>query len=353
MINAGAHAPAYALTGWPVAAGEHSCVREMLAMIKRRVVLAAGLAGIGVAGAFVAVGYRGALQAARRRVADYRSKIVTTRFGDLEYAEAGSGPAVLMIHGSGGGCDQGLLFADPLVRAGYRVIAPSRFGYLRSAFPADPSPENQADAFVALLDHVGIDRIVAIGGSAGALSATAFAIGHPDRCAALVLVVPAAYAPNRPPARPWSPTETAIVETALGSDLIFWSALSVMPDTMIKTILATDPALLDTASPAERRRVQAVLDAILPVSDRAKGLLNDMRQAGDPPQMAIETITAPTLAISLDDDRYLTADAARYVADTVPGARLILYRTGGHVWIGHNEDMFAAIGSFIRETGYK
>jgi dienelactone hydrolase len=48
-----------------------------------------------------------------------------------------------MIHGTGGGFDQGLLFARRLVDAGYRVIAPSRFGYLRSDFPTIRRPRTR------------------------------------------------------------------------------------------------------------------------------------------------------------------------------------------------------------------
>jgi 2-hydroxy-6-oxonona-2,4-dienedioate hydrolase len=55
-------------------------------------------------------------------------------------------------------------------------------------FPRTPSSENQADAFVDLLDQLGIVRVPAIGGSAGALSAMQFAIRHPDRCSALVVI---------------------------------------------------------------------------------------------------------------------------------------------------------------------
>lgn len=110
------------------------------------------------------------------------SELIPTPFGDMEYAVAGEGPSLLMIHGTGGGFDQGLTFADAIIRRGRRIISPSRFGYLRSAFPADPSSENQADAFVRLLDHLKIDRLPVAGGSAGALSAPQFALRHPDRC---------------------------------------------------------------------------------------------------------------------------------------------------------------------------
>ena len=66
---------------------------------------------------------------------------------------------MLMVHGTGGGFDQGLAFAEPLVATGRQVIAPSRFGYLRSAFPDEPTSENQSDAFVEFLDPLGIDRV--------------------------------------------------------------------------------------------------------------------------------------------------------------------------------------------------
>jgi pimeloyl-ACP methyl ester carboxylesterase len=327
-------------------------VAEIGTMLTRRTLfaLAAGGTAAGLAAAWLHRGYSQALDAARARIAGYRATTINSRFGPLQYAEAGTGVPVLMIHGSGGGCDQGLLFAAPLVELGMRVISPSRFGYLGSAFPADPSSENQADAFVDLLDALDVDRIAVIGGSAGALSAIAFAIRHRDRCSALIPVVPATYVPDRPSARPWSPGQQHVVEAALGSDFLFWAAISAMPEMMIGSVLATDPALLAAASADERSRVQAILDAILPVSERAQGLLNDMRLAGDPQPMPLERITAPTLAISVEDDRYLTADAARHIAASVPGARLLLYPTGGHVWIGHNAEMFTAIRGFLKET---
>lgn len=325
--------------------------REGMAMLRRRTLIGLGLSGTALAaGGVVRPYYASALRRARERVAAHPTEFIPTRFGKVQYARVGSGPPVLMIHGSGGGFDQGLLFADPLIEAGYTVIAPSRFGYLGSDYPDDPSPENQADAFAQLLDALGLKRVPVIGGSAGALSALAFAIRHPDRCAALIPIVPAAYAPGRPPARPWSATETWLARSALQSDFLFWCAITLDPDRMTKVLLATDPALLEHADEGERDRVMRILDAILPVSDRAKGLLMDMQQAGDPKPMDLGTISAPTLAISLEDDLYLTADAARHIAASVKGARAIIYPTGGHVWVGRNREMFEAIESFIENS---
>ncbi len=231
-----------------------------------------------------------------------RSLVFASRAGQMEYAIAGEGPPLLMIHGTGGGFDQGLAFARPLSAAGWSVVAPSRFGYLQSGFPADPSIENQADAFVDLLDHLGIERLPVIGGSAGALSALAFAIRHPSRCSALVTIVPATHVPGRPPVRP-DALGAAIMAYGLQSDLLFWLGMTLAEERMIATLLATDPEIVKRAPDAERVRVRNILHEILPVSARSRGLLNDGLQAGDPPPLPIETISVLTLAISAEDDR--------------------------------------------------
>jgi len=285
---------------------------------------------------------------ARSRVAS-NSTFFQSRFGPMEYATEGDGPPCLMIHGTGGGFDQGLAFAAPLVDAGWRVIAPSRFGYLRSAFPEDPSSENQADAFVDLMDDLGIARAPVIGGSAGALSAMQFAIRHPDRCSALVAIVPAAYAPDDPPARPPNALARAIIEHGLRSDFLFWFGLVAAEDAMIGALLATDPALVHAADPKEQARVRSILRDIQPVSLRAEGLLNDGALTGNPKPMELERIVAPTLVASLEDDRFETAAAARHIANSVSGTELVIYPSGGHVWVGRNDDLFVRIDGFLRK----
>lgn len=314
--------------------------------------LGLGLTTLSAAGGLAVLSYRRTLRQARANIERVNSTIVPSRFGSLEYAEMGEGPPFLMIHGTGGGFDQGLYFAKRLAASGYRIIAPSRFGYLRSAMPPDPSPQNQADALVDLLDVLGIDKAAIAGGSAGALSALEFAIRHPWRCAALIPIVPATYAPNRPPARPWSPLQNLIAQNVLQSDFLFWTAITIIPDVIIETLLATDSGLVSAAPPSEQERVLNILHGILPVSDRAEGLLNDARQAGNPPPAMLTKITAPTLAISLEDDRFLTVDAARHIAAQVAGARLIVYRQGGHVWVGHDKEIFDSVTGFLADIGF-
>jgi 2-hydroxy-6-oxonona-2,4-dienedioate hydrolase len=291
-------------------------------------------------------GFHQALAAAEKRTSG-RSATIETAFGTVEYAVAGSGPPLLMVHGTGGGFDQGVRFAAALKTRGHRIIAPSRFGYLRSAFPADPSLDNQADAFAALLDHLGIKQLPVIGGSAGALSATAFALRYPDRCSALVLLVPAANVDGRDPAKMGALQEKA-VRAALGSDFLYWSLMKVTPERMIGTLLATDPALLANVNPAERARAFAILCGMMPIRARAKGMLNDARQAGEPAHLDFARLKVPVLLISAEDDRFGTAATARKIAAMVPNAELYILLDGGHIWLGHDDPVANRIDRFIR-----
>ncbi|MBL0421883.1 alpha/beta hydrolase [Ramlibacter sp. AW1] len=299
-------------------------------------------------GAVVGAAFIRDMREAERRIAG-RSHAVATSSGRLEYAVAGQGPVLLMIHGTGGGFDQGLTFTEAFIRQGHRVIAPSRFGYLRSDFPDDPSSERQADAFAELLDRLGIDQVPVAGGSAGALSAMQFALRHPQRCSALILVVPAANIRGADPVE-MSPLQEFVVRRIAASDLLFWLGLKTRRDEMIRTLLATDPSLVQTAPLEEQQRVDRILRDILPVSMRTRGMLNDAKLAGHPARVDLARIAVPTLVISVEDDRFGTASTARDIAAAVPGARLVIYPSGGHVWVGRDADLWSEVARFVKET---
>ena len=277
------------------------------------------------------------------------SVLLQTRCGAIEYQEAGAGVALLAVHGSGGGHDQGMAFARALATQGIRVIAMSRFGYLRTPMPADASAAAQADAHVCLLDALGIRRAAVMGGSAGAPSALQMAVRHPDRVSALVLLVPLAYKPgtqadSAPPLPAW------VEATMLGlisSDFLFWAALHIARDQVIKVVLATPPELLTTASPRERARVNAMLDNILPVSIRAEGLLSDTAVGKHLAPAALESIRVPTLIISARDDRYGTYATAQYTASRIAGAKFVGFDQGGHTWVGHDDEVMAEISRLL------
>lgn len=316
-------------------------------MTRRRALL--GIGGLALAGAgYVTGAFREARVQTRGRLFG-QSTLIEVRDGALEYAIAGDGPPLLMIHGTGGGFDQGLLFAARLRQQGFRIIAPSRFGYLGSVFPDDASPAHQADTLVELLDHLGIDRLAVVGGSAGALTAAEFALRHPDRCSHLVLLVPAANLTDSDPVT-FSFLQRWVVNAVLGSDFWFWSLSRLVPDQMLRTLLATDPALLDQVPEDERRRVNAILNQLLPISRKVEGLRNDGFRAGTPSPTAYEKIKVPTLILSCEDDLFGTAATARLLADRIPEVELTVYPTGGHIWLGRDAEVSERVAGFIRNT---
>jgi len=278
------------------------------------------------------------------------SQIAETSCGPIEYAVFGDGIPVVVVHGAGGGFDQAVYFATPLVEKGFRVIAMSRFGYLRTPLPADASAQAQARAHACLLDALHIRRAVIIGASAGAPSSILFALQYPDRTSALVLLVPAVYVPrpgNEPSVRTPSGTEF-VFNTVLRSDFLFWAASHVAHDTMVRSVLATPPVLLRNASGAEQARVEQVLESILPVSPRRSGLINDAAVTSTLARYDLEHIAAPTLVMSTSDDLFGTFDAARYTAEHIPGARFVGFSQGGHLWVGHQEEVMSAVEEFLK-----
>lgn len=295
--------------------------------------------------------YRKEIRRAKRRVAT-GSKLLETRFGPIEYAEAGNanGPPVLVIHGAGGGFDQGLDIAAGVTNQ-FRVIAVSRFGYLRTPLPNDASPAAQADAHAAVLDALHIPRCAVFGVSAGGPSAMQLALRHPDRVTALILMVAAAYAPpakdGAAPKR-MSALGAAVMNLTLRSDFLFWLALRLAPRAMTRMILGTPPDLLEQVDSAERARLKTLLDHILPVSRRRLGLLNEAAVIPTLPRYELERVQAPTLIIAARDDLYGMYTPMRYSADHIPNARFIGFPTGGHMLAGHQEEVTAEIVGFLK-----
>ena len=319
----------------------------------RTLLFAASLPAAGLVAASW-IRYRRDMRRERRRVST-GSQMAETPFGPIEYAIAGSGSPVLFVHGAGGGFDQGLWIGEPLVRRGLRVIAMSRFGYLRTPLPADASAEAQADAHAALLDALDVACAAVVGVSAGAPSAMQLALRHPDRVSALVLLVPGAYAPRPEGAAPVRlarervPAGTRfLMETMLQSDFLFWAATRLARPLVTRVILGTPPDVVEKADAAERTRVADFLTQILPISARRAGLINDAEIMTALPRYELERIGVPTLTISVEDDLYGTFDGARYTAEHVPGARFKGYPTGGHITVGHSEEIGAEIAEFLK-----
>src|SRR5918996_1149267 len=135
--------------------------------------------------------YRKDIEAAWGRVRAVPSRTFESLPGPVEYVLEGEGSPLLMSHGIQGSHAEGINMVPTYVGTGWMGIVPSRFGYFGSALPKDATPALQADVYVELLDHLGLDRVVAMGYSAGGTSVLELALRHPDRLRALVLTASA------------------------------------------------------------------------------------------------------------------------------------------------------------------
>jgi pimeloyl-ACP methyl ester carboxylesterase len=119
---------------------------------------------------------------------------------------------------------------------------------------------------------------------------------------------------------------------------------------MIRTLLATDPALLDCVPAAERQRAMTILNQIFPISRKVNGLRTDGFWAGIPTLTTYERIAAPTLILSCEDDLFGAAATARLLAERIRHTDMTIYPTGGHIWLGYDDEVAERIADFVRGT---
>jgi len=285
----------------------------------------------------------------KRDAASRGSLVANLDMGPIEYADGGAGIPLLSIHGAGGGFDQGLALAADLVGSGFRVIAPSRFGYLRTPVPQDPSPAVQADAHAALLSKLNVPKAVVVGVSAGARSAVELTLRHPDKVAALILIVPALYSPTSPISiEVGRGNRFAFWAVNAGGDFAWWATEKIAPSVLVR-FLGVRPALVAAAPQAERHRIMNLVRSVEPLSLRFVGINID--SAPELHELPLEEITAPTMIISARDDLFNTLPAAEFAAGKIPGAKLVIYNTGGHLLVGRVQEVRTAVRTFLASAG--
>ena len=308
--------------------------------VKKQLLLAALAGGSAIAGQRVARRYRLDREAAYARVAAVARTAVITRFGAVEYAERGSGKPLLAIHGFFGGCDEALLSVRGLA-ASRRVIAPSRFGYLGSSMPAGASVAGQADAFAALLDALGIDRLDVAAISSGATSALQFALRHPDRVKHLAVI-----SGNMP----GSATAVAPPQAArlVYRDVPMW-ALKVFARPVLLSQIGVPEGFPFAAG--DQRIVSDLIDSFFPVALKTEGVAFDAFIADpDVNNYQLEALTAPTLIVHAQDDPLVSYEAAQRAAARIPRARLVSMK-GGHLLLGNREAVGREVVTFLADRG--
>src|ERR671915_19370 len=237
------------------------------------------------------------------------------KIGGLAGEEAGEGVPVVLLHGLTATRRYVVMGSRNLERGGHRVIAYDARGHGRSG----PGPEYGYDVLaadlLAVLDDRRIDRAVLAGASMGAHTLVRFALEHPDRAAALVVITPA-FDPDGD-----------------GRDLDRWDALSSgLREGGVEGFLAAygEPRVpeqwQDTVRKVLRQRLSAhehpdaVADALHAVPrSRAFGSWDELARLDLP-------VTVVASRDEADPDHpYATGE--RY-AEAIPGARLVSEEPG-------------------------
>jgi pimeloyl-ACP methyl ester carboxylesterase len=289
------------------------------------------------------VNYRRDRAAAFERVRG-GARTVETACGAVEYAEAGEGPPALVVHGAGGGYDQGLLLGMLLMGRGHRLIAPSRFGFLGSPVLGDGSIAAQTDTFQCLLDALGVGRATVLGISAGGPSTQLFAVRHGERTQSLVQVSAVSL-----PATPPSWLTGTVTDAFLRSDLVYWLLLRHARGTLIAALGVT-PELQARLSAADRAEIDRMLEQMSPMSPRSPGTLRDQELFVDL-DIPLERIAAPTLVVHARDDTLVGFEHAEHSVGRIPGAALLPLDDGGHFLAGRHAEIRAAVAKFLARPG--
>ena len=153
----------------------------------------------------------------------------------INYASAGTGPPILLLHGHPQTHVVWRKVAPRLVEAGYRVIAPDLRGYGDSDKPvSDPShfPYSKrvmAADQIALMKHLGHETFSVVGHDRGGRVAHRLALDFPDAVERLVVLDIA-------------PTHTMYAQTNQEfATRYFWWFFLIQPDGLPEKMIASDP----------------------------------------------------------------------------------------------------------------
>jgi pimeloyl-ACP methyl ester carboxylesterase len=298
-------------------------------------------------GAIGVVGRRRYLRDKREALAAKRrgSAMLSTPLGDVEYAISGVGQPVLIMHGAGGGYDQGLLLHKLLDPAAFRGISISRPGYRRTLLNTGRTFAAQADLYAVVLDHFGVERAIILALSAGGLPALQFAQRYPERCQSLILLSAAG---------PVTVTLDAagrvmpLFRALISADWALW----ILKKAHVLATLATMGAITRSVRADARRMslLNGIFEAVFPSSDWDSGLVNDIRQMRDS-GIVLEQITTPTLIIHGTRDLQVPFATAISHSHRIPHAELVALDDATHfAFATHYDEVVAAMSAFIRKV---
>jgi 3-oxoadipate enol-lactonase len=217
-------------------------------------------------------------------------------------------PALLLLHGWGVSADLNFFPVYPALIERYRVLALDHRGHGRGIRPPGGIVRltDCADDAAALLDHLGVERAVAVGYSMGGAIAQLLWRRHHDRVAGLVLASTARHFQAGPftelSYRAYTPlARAAHLAPAPAESVVRWRVARRVREAEHGEWMRTE---LDRSSPA--------------------GLLSAMRSIGRFRSTSwIGGVDVPTAVVVTTGDRTIPAGAQRRLADAIDGARQV------------------------------
>jgi pimeloyl-ACP methyl ester carboxylesterase len=241
---------------------------------------------------------------------------------------AGSGPAILLVHGISDHSGTWVRILASLART-HTVIAPDLLGHGRSDKPrADYAASAYANGMRDLLSVLDIDRVTVVGHSLGGGVAAQFAYQFPERCERLVLVSSGGIARGVHPLLRLAATP--------GAGFAMPLVTSAPARLAIRRLLPLMPQLtgLDFGPDAEY-----VLDRYegLRAPGAASAFLRTLRSVVDTRGQVVTMLdrcylaqAMPTLLIWGARDRIVPVRHARLAHAAMPGSRLEVFAKAGH-----------------------
>src|SRR5258708_7379210 len=264
---------------------------------------------------------------------------VTTARGPVQYDLYGTkGPVVLSLHAGLGGADQGRLFASFLQGDGFRILSPSRPGYLGTSLTSGKTLEEQADLFAALLDKLKIEMVGILSASAAGPVAYTFAARYPQRVWGLVAIDDVSK-PNPGGTFGGSALQAAFLN-AIGQKLAKLTAeislQLVVADTLDETTHFTSAQKAQRIAyivntPRVRRLFEAFFNTTFPYDERTVGTNNDAVQSQVMQSFPFARIKAPSLIVHGTQDADVPFSDGVYASEHIPGARHYWMVNDGHL----------------------
>jgi pimeloyl-ACP methyl ester carboxylesterase len=291
------------------------------------------------------------------------SEVATTSRGEIEYVLKGSGQVILILHGASGGYDQGALDMEMWIDEGFSVLAISRPGYLRTPLSTGETFEEQADAIDALIDTLGISKVAILAVSAGGPIALHFALRHPNRLSALILIAAVSHQFEMN----LDAMDSVLGRIFLSNSMVDfgvwvvdvltrrWTTqslkISYKETVMLESKELNDYIRQVMATPEQVTWYKRSIRATCPMSPRTIGLNNDLKQLQQVSFTNLEAVTCPTLVIHGTVDKDVSFSNAEFAASSIPNAKLYSLENIGHmVWLGeHVSEMNSEIVRFLRE----